>query len=98
CKYFCANFLDDWEELKPRLEREAASVSGGRFPLRDSVIQELLHILRYVDPYTNGSLDAPVWTRWEESRRDALQNSMEILRQLGRPALQQVWEALVTEV
>ena len=101
-QYFRNNFYDDWERLKPRLGDTATVVNrlnGRPVParLRDSVMLELLNILRYVDPY-NDAPDSPAWMHTEEGREHARESAQEILHELGAQAVPAIWEALESDL
>ncbi|MCZ7648960.1 MAG: hypothetical protein M5U26_27505 [Planctomycetota bacterium] len=102
--YFTGDFHEDWQRLKPRLDKvsPATSFVNGRpvlrgEPMRDGVVRELLRILRYVDTY-NDAPDSPGWMHSEEGREHARACAATILQELGAAAAPAVWEALADEI
>lgn len=92
--HFRTNFYDDWNTIK----RTAFPRRGvGNQSVEASVIQELIRILKYVDPY-NYAPDSPPWMVSEEGRLDARESAIEILHQIGKRAASAVAEALVCHI
>ncbi|MCZ7648959.1 MAG: hypothetical protein M5U26_27500 [Planctomycetota bacterium] len=91
------HFPEQWEKLRFRLFGAAQAGDAVDASLLYSVIQELLDILHYVDPY-NIAPDSPPWAQTEAGREMARAMAQAILCELAADSAQPVWEAYAQEL
>ncbi len=105
--YFRNEFYDDWQKIKERIAHEQKADRSGRTARNvrthqmagnlPGVINELIRILKYVDPY-NDAADSPPWMHYEEGRLRARESALKILQEIGGKAAPQLVDALVEEL
>ena len=107
--YFRGSMFRDWERLRSQTtgsQGRRPTRSGARIPGRglaatttvfDAVVQELIDILRFVDPY-NDAPDSPPWMHTEDGRLYARTAAVDILHEIGAPAVPALLEALTSEI
>lgn len=93
--YFRNDFFDDWQKLKPEVERDLTLKNKGTQAY--AIVQELITLLRFVDPY-NGAPDSPPWMASEAGREHARESAIIILHEIGAKAAPAVWEALENDL
>lgn len=93
--YFRNDFFDDWQRLKPQVEGDLTLRNKGTQAY--AIVQELITLLRFVDPY-NGAPDSPPWMASEAGREHACESAVTILHQIGAKAVPALWEALENDL
>lgn len=93
--YFRNDFFDDWQKLKPQVEADLTLRNKGTQAY--AIVQELLLLLRFVEPY-NDAPDSPPWMASEAGREYARESAIIILHEIGAKAAPAVWEALENDL